>query len=111
MFAINSYKLYQGDRTFNIRIACVFLDRLIQSFASTFPPMTTSGLAAPRIRYSITAVQEGVLLSLWEDMPISDTRTKPFSFKARHLVTSDQEAQDILNNYLAAYRQSSLLKS
>jgi hypothetical protein len=73
--------------------------------------MTISELDTPRIRYSITPVQDGVLLSIWEDMPISDTRTKPFSFKARHLVTSDQEAQDILNNYLAVYRQSSLLKS
>lgn len=72
--------------------------------------MTTSDLATPRIRYSITAVQDGVLLSLWEDMPINDTRTKPFSFKARHLVSSDREAQVILENYLAVYRQPLLLE-
>lgn len=47
-----------------------------------------------------------ILLAIWEPAPITDTRTRPFLFVAKHLLQSEEEAQAILSQYLNTYTQS-----
>jgi hypothetical protein len=56
------------------------------------------------LKYNLTRTEIGVLLSIWEPAPLSENRVKPFLFMANHRLPSADEAEEILNAYLAAYR-------
>jgi hypothetical protein len=61
-------------------------------------------LKAPHsLKYNLTPVTEGVLLSIWEPAPVTEQRARPFLFMAKHRLPSEDEAQEILNYYLSAY--------
>jgi hypothetical protein len=48
-------------------------------------------------------VKDSILLAIWEPAPTTDTRTRPFLFVAKHLLSSEEEAQEILAQYLRDY--------
>jgi hypothetical protein len=60
----------------------------------------------PRLKYNITAIDGGVLLSIWEPAPKSDVRVKPFLFMSRHRLPSELEARKMLGHYLLVYRRA-----
>lgn len=64
-------------------------------------------LEPPHLKYNITAIEGGVLLSIWEPAPKSDVRVKPFLFMTRHRLSSELEAKKMLAHYLAVYKQAS----
>ncbi|MEB3210615.1 MAG: hypothetical protein VKL39_04645 [Leptolyngbyaceae bacterium] len=48
-------------------------------------------------------VNDAILLAIWEPAPTTETRTRPFLFVAKHLLSSEEEAKDILAQYLKNY--------
>lgn len=77
---------------------------------SQYPP-TLSNLSMqcsdpPHLKYNITAIEGGVLLSIWEPAPKTELRVKPFLFMSRHRLPSELEAKKLLAHYLAVYRQA-----
>lgn len=60
----------------------------------------------PHLKYNITAIDGGVLLSIWEPAPKNDVRVKPFSFMSRHRLSSELEAKKMLAHYLSVYRRA-----
>lgn len=63
-------------------------------------------LEPPHLKYNITAIEGGVLLSIWEPAPKSDVRVKPFLFMTRHRLSSELEAKKMLAHYLAVYKKA-----
>ncbi|NJN87870.1 MAG: hypothetical protein HC881_18195 [Leptolyngbyaceae cyanobacterium SL_7_1] len=55
------------------------------------------------IKYSMTPIDEGVLLCIWEPAPLSESRVRPFLFMARYRLASETEAQQILEYYETIY--------
>ncbi|WP_193874574.1 hypothetical protein [Oculatella sp. LEGE 06141] len=64
-----------------------------------------SSTMSPLFKYSITPIDEGVLLRIWEPAPMNEIRAKPFLFMAKHRLPSDDEAQAMLDQYMAAYNK------
>lgn len=60
----------------------------------------------PHLKYNITAIEGGVLLSIWEPAPKNDVRVKPFLFMSRHRLSSELEAKKLLTHYLSVYRRA-----
>ncbi|MBW4465887.1 MAG: hypothetical protein KME07_10680 [Pegethrix bostrychoides GSE-TBD4-15B] len=60
----------------------------------------------PHLKYNITAIEGGVMLSIWEPAPKNDVRVKPFLFMSRHRLPSELEAKKLLAHYLSVYRQA-----
>ena len=56
------------------------------------------------IRYKITPHASGATLCLWEMARTSDTRDQPFLFKINQRVSSKEEAQKLLRNYLESFK-------
>ncbi|MEM9447672.1 MAG: hypothetical protein AAGA75_03970 [Cyanobacteria bacterium P01_E01_bin.6] len=46
-----------------------------------------------------------ILLAIWEPAPTTETRTRPFLFVAKHLLGSEEEAKNILTQYLEDYAE------
>ncbi len=63
-------------------------------------------LEPPHLKYNITAIDGGVLLSIWEPAAKTDVRVKPFLFMSRHRLPSELEAKKMLAHYLAVYRKA-----
>lgn len=63
-------------------------------------------LEPPHLKYNITAIEGGVLLSIWEPAPKDDVRVKPFLFMSRHRLASELEARKLLAHYLSVYRRA-----
>lgn len=76
-----------------------------------YPPppsnLSMQCLEPPHLKYNITAIDGGVLLSIWEPAPKSDVRVKPFLFMSRHRLPSEVEAKKMLAHYLAVYKRAS----
>jgi hypothetical protein len=53
------------------------------------------------IQHRITPVEEGVMLSIWESAPVTSDRIHPYLYVANYRVSTTDEAQQILNEYLA----------
>lgn len=60
------------------------------------------------IKYSLTPVDEGILLCIWEPAPLSETRVRPFLFMARYRLASETEAKQVLEYYETVYDSTSL---
>jgi hypothetical protein len=60
----------------------------------------------PHLKYNMTTIEGGVLLSIWEPAPKSDVRVKPFLFMTRHRLASELEAKKLLAHYLSVYRKA-----
>jgi hypothetical protein len=60
----------------------------------------------PHLKYNMTRIEGGVLLSIWEPAPKSDVRVKPFLFMTRHRLASELEAKKLLAHYLSVYREA-----
>jgi hypothetical protein len=60
----------------------------------------------PHLKYNITLVEGGVLLTIWEPAPKSEVRVKPFLFMSRHRLPSEGEARKLLNHYLSVYKRA-----
>jgi hypothetical protein len=65
-------------------------------------------ISAPTLRLNYRMASQGdrILLSIWEESVVSENRLKPFLFKARYLVDSQEEATEILQQYQETYRSS-----
>jgi hypothetical protein len=74
------------------------------SMSSPIVPMHF--LETPQLKYNITAIDGGVLLSIWEPAVKSDIRVKPFLFMIRYRLASEGEAKKLLGHYLAVYRRA-----
>lgn len=59
------------------------------------------------IKYSITPIDDGILLCIWEPAPLSESRVRPFLFMARYRLASQAEAQQILDYYETIYEAPS----
>jgi hypothetical protein len=59
---------------------------------------------SPVFKYSITPTDEGVLLRIWEPAPMNEVRAKPFLFMAKHRLRTEDEVQEMLDQYRAAYK-------
>jgi hypothetical protein len=55
------------------------------------------------IKYNILAKDDGVTLCLWEPAPLNETRVKPFLYMVRQRLSSEDEAQQLLDFYLKVY--------
>lgn len=55
---------------------------------------------------SLDDSDDAILLAIWEPAPTTDTRTRPFLFVAKHLLSSEEEAQAVLSQYLNVYAQN-----
>lgn len=53
------------------------------------------------LQYSITPCADGVTLSVWETARGSNAKEQPFLFKINHRLSSKEDAQRILEHYLA----------
>lgn len=75
-----------------------------------YPPppsnLSMQCLEPPHLKYNITAIDGGVLLSIWEPAPKSEVRVKPFLFMSRHRLPSELEAKKMLAHYLAVYKRA-----
>lgn len=73
-----------------------------------YPPppanLTMQCAEPPQLKYNITAIDGGVLLSIWEPAPKNEVRVKPFLFMTRHRLASELEAKKLLAHYLAVYK-------
>lgn len=79
------------------------------SKGESLPPpanLSMQCLIPPHLKYNITTVDGGVLLSIWEPAPKSDVRVKPFLFMTRHRLPSEVEARKLLAHYLSVYRKA-----
>ncbi|MEO1522864.1 MAG: hypothetical protein AAFU78_19085 [Cyanobacteria bacterium J06633_2] len=47
--------------------------------------------------------KDSILLAIWEPAPTTENRTRPFLFVAKHLLSSEEDAKDVLNQYLNDY--------
>lgn len=56
------------------------------------------------LKYNITALEEGVLLSIWEPAARNETRVKPFLYMVKYRLPSEGEARKLLAHYIAAYK-------
>jgi hypothetical protein len=77
---------------------------------SEYPPppanLAMQCVEAPHLKYNITLIDGGVLLSIWEPAPKSDVRVKPFLFMTRHRLPSELEAKKLLAHYLSVYKKA-----
>lgn len=53
------------------------------------------------LQYSITPCADGVTLSVWETAHGSNAKEQPFLFKINHRLASKEDAQRLLEYYLA----------
>ncbi|MBD1852156.1 hypothetical protein [Leptolyngbya sp. FACHB-711] len=76
------------------------------------PAPTTSPTGSTEIlhvlKYNITALEEGVLLSIWEPAARNDTRVKPFLYMVKYRLPSEADARKLLAHYISAYKTGSL---
>lgn len=81
-----------------------------ESPSQEYPPppanLSMQCLEPPHLKYNITAIEGGVLLSIWEPAPKSDVRVKPFLFMSRHRLPSELEAKKMLAHYLSVYKKA-----
>ena len=61
------------------------------------------------LKYNITALESGVLLSIWEPAPKNETRVKPFLYMVRYRLSSEADAKKLLAQYVATYKVVSLM--
>jgi hypothetical protein len=61
---------------------------------------TTSQKTLTPIRYTITTVEGGVQLSIWEIASPTTSRPASYLYKLNYRLNSEEEVQDILNWYL-----------
>ncbi len=59
------------------------------------------------LKYNITALEGGVILSIWEPASKNEVRVKPFLYMVRYRLPSEAEATRILSQYLATYKAKS----
>jgi hypothetical protein len=52
------------------------------------------------IQYSMTTIDGGIHLCIWEDAHVTDVRVKPFLFKVNYRLPSSDEAEKLLDDYL-----------
>jgi hypothetical protein len=75
-----------------------------------YPPPPTNlkmqCLEPPHLKYNITTIEGGVLLSIWEPALKSEVRVKPFLFMSRHRLSSELEAKKMLAHYLSVYKRA-----
>ncbi|WP_088891612.1 hypothetical protein [Leptolyngbya ohadii] len=74
----------------------------------TIPPSPSSTEIPHVLKYNITALEEGVLLSIWEPAARNETRVKPFLYMVRYRLPSEGEARKLLAHYISAYKAGSL---
>lgn len=72
-------------------------------------PTPTHSTEIPHVlKYNITALDEGVLLSIWEPAARNETRVKPFLYMVKYRLPSETEARRMLAHYISAYQSGSL---
>jgi|GEM_PF-3425851 hypothetical protein len=59
------------------------------------------------LKYNITALEDGVLLSIWEPAARNETRVKPFLYMVKYRLPSEADARKLLAHYLSAYKTGS----
>ncbi|MGF1499262.1 MAG: hypothetical protein ACFB8W_20915 [Elainellaceae cyanobacterium] len=47
--------------------------------------------------------KDAILLAVWEPAPVTEIRTRPFLYVAKHLLETEEEAEAVLERYLDAY--------
>ncbi|MCL6434224.1 MAG: hypothetical protein K6T90_08385 [Leptolyngbyaceae cyanobacterium HOT.MB2.61] len=62
--------------------------------------MQTLKLTPSKVQYSITPIEGGVNLCIWEPAGVTEGRSKPFLFKINYRLPSNIEAQKVLREYL-----------
>ncbi|HEY9696395.1 MAG TPA: hypothetical protein V6D10_03980 [Trichocoleus sp.] len=76
---------------------------------SSPPPLDMASDLPSVLKYNITALESGVLLSIWEPAPKNETRVKPFLYMVRYRLSSEADAKKLLAQYVATYKVVSLL--
>lgn len=56
------------------------------------------------LKYNVTPIEGGVILSVWEPAAKTDVRVKPFLYMVRYRLPSEAEAMKLLSQYLATYK-------
>jgi len=56
------------------------------------------------LKYNITPIEGGVILSIWEPATKNEVRVKPFLYMIRYRLSSEAEAMKLLSEYLATYK-------
>lgn len=59
------------------------------------------------LKYNITPIERGVLLSIWEPAPKNDVRVRPFLFMVKCRLLSEVDARRLLAHYLSIYQTNS----
>jgi len=73
---------------------------------ASLPNLSMHCIEPPHLKYNITEIEGGVLLSIWEPAPKNDLRVKPFLFMSWHRLSSELEAKKLLAHYLSVYRRA-----
>lgn len=79
------------------------------SAASNSSFMSPSSIAS-QFKHSITPIDGGVMLRIWESAERNETRIKPFLFMLKYRMSSEAEAKKFFAEYCALY-QSVLVKT
>jgi len=91
----------------NSRLTARYVQRSRQDKASpSLPHLSMHCIEPPHLKYNITKIEGGVLLSIWEPAPKNDLRVKPFLFMSRYRLASELEAKKLLAHYLSVYRRA-----
>jgi hypothetical protein len=75
-------------------------------YSASPPNLSMHCIEPPQLKYNITEIEGGVLLSIWEPAPKNDLRVKPFLFMSRHRLSSELEAKKLLAHYLSVYHRA-----
>jgi len=59
------------------------------------------------LKYNITSIERGVLLSIWEPAPKNEIRVRPFLFMVKCRLMSEVDARRLLAHYLSVYQTKS----
>ncbi|MBW4657277.1 MAG: hypothetical protein KME15_01265 [Drouetiella hepatica Uher 2000/2452] len=75
------------------------------SLTSVVLPVPTHSTYMPYLlKYNISPVEGGVILSIWEPAVKNEVRVKPFLYMIRYRLPSEAEAMKLLSEYLATYK-------
>ncbi len=95
-----------GAVSLNTGLAAAYVKPSSHEYPSSLPNLSMQCIEPPHLKYNISEIDGGVMLSIWEPAPKNDVRVKPFLFMSRHRLPSELEAKKLLAHYLSVYRQA-----
>ncbi len=99
-----------NDSGFMLSKVSDFLRGELQGDRRSSPSLLDMAPEFPSVlKYNITALESGVLLSIWEPAPKNETRVKPFLYMVRYRLDCEADARKLLAQYVATHKVASLL--